>query len=115
MITTLGGEEAEEFYYKIYDMSTMAFLVPYVFLGVAYINFRRKGYISPFQVVKNNYIAYCLGSLVVIMVFGALLFAGLDISKGIAEQWSTIKLYYGGLFVFLIIGVILKMLNRRLD
>lgn len=112
VITTLGGDEAEEFYYKIYDMSTMAFLVPYIFLGIAYINFRRKNLVSSFQAVKNRYLAYCLGALVTLMVFGALLFAGIDISKTLAEQWSTIKLYYGGLFMFLIIGVILKMINK---
>lgn len=112
-ITTLGGDAAEEFYYKVYDMSTMAFLVPYVFLSVAYINFRRKGYKSPFQAVKNNYMAYALGGLVTTMVAGALLFAGIDISKTLGEQMSTIKLYYGGLFLFLALGMILKFINNR--
>lgn len=112
-ITTLGGDAAEEFYYKVYDMSTMAFLVPYVFLGVAYINFRMKGHKSPFQAVKNDYMAYGLGILVTTMVAGALLFAGIDISKPLAEQMSTIKLYYGGLLLFLSMGVILKLLNNK--
>ncbi|MGL6131455.1 MAG: amino acid permease [Fusobacteriaceae bacterium] len=112
-ITTLGGDAAEEFYYKVYDMSTMAFLVPYIFLGIAYINFRRKGYKSPFQAVKNNYAAYALGGLVTIMVAGAFLFAGIDISKSLSEQLSTIKLYYGGLSLFLLLGIILKFINNR--
>lgn len=115
LITTLGGDEAEEFYYKVYDMSTMAFLVPYIFLGIAYINFRRKGHKSPFQAVKSDVLAYALGLLVTTMVFSALLFAGIDISKGITEQLSTIKLYYGGLFMFLILGVVLKMINKRIS
>ncbi|MGL4254251.1 MAG: amino acid permease [Fusobacteriaceae bacterium] len=112
-ITTLGGDAAEEFYYKVYDMSTMAFLVPYIFLSIAYINFRMKGHKSPFQAVKNNYLAYALGGLVTVMVAGAFLFAGIDISKPLGEQMSTIKLYYGGLFLFLILGMILKVINNR--
>lgn len=112
-ITTLGGDAAEEFYYKVYDMSTMAFLVPYIFLGVAYINFRAKGHKAPFQAVKNNYMAYALGILVTTMVTGALLFAGIDISKPLSEQMSTIKLYYGGLFLFLAIGMVLKLINNK--
>ncbi len=113
VITTLGGEAAGELYYKIYDMSTMAFLVPYLFLSVSYLCFRRKGLISPFQAVKNTVGAYMLGGLVMFMGLVSLIFSGYDINLKINEQLATIKLYYGGLIMFLAIGVVIKALNSK--
>ncbi|MGL4688269.1 MAG: amino acid permease [Fusobacteriaceae bacterium] len=113
-ITTLGGEVAEELYYKIYDMSTMAFLVPYLFLAISYLYFRKKGLISPFQAVKNRVGAYMLGCLVIFMALVSLVFSGYNINLTISEQLPTMKLYYGGLTMFLLIGVVIKVLNSKM-
>jgi len=111
LITTFGGEAAGDLYYKIYDMSTMAFILPYLFLGVAYVNFRRKGLVSPFQICKNNGIAAMIGVLVTILNTVAIIFSGYDMNVPVADQMDTIMLYYGGLAVFLAIGVVIKMVN----
>lgn len=112
-ITTFGGDAGEELYYKVYDMSTMAFLVPYMFLGPAYIYFRKAGHISPFRAAKTETGAIFLGVLVTVMTVVALIFSGYNISKPFMDQLDNIKLYYGGLLLFLGIGVVIKLLNRR--
>ncbi len=113
LITTFGGSAAGDLYYKIYDMTTMAFIVPYIFLGVAYIQFRKKGHVSPFQVSKSNGLAYFVGVLVTGLNILAVIFAGYDINTPLADQMGTIKLYYGGLLLFMAIGILLKMINFK--
>lgn len=111
LITTFGGKSAGNLYYKIYDMSTMAFILPYLFLGLAYISFRRKGLVSPFQISKNNGVAVAVGSLVTLLNLIALVFSGYNLNLPLAEQMGTIKLYYGGLAMFLAIGVVIKTMS----
>lgn len=115
LITTFGGKSAGDLYYKIYDMSTMSFILPYFFLGIAYINFRRKGCISPFQISKNNGVAYAVGAGITILNIVAIIFSGYNLNLPLSEQLDTIKLYYGGLAMFLAIGVAIKMINFKDD
>ena len=113
LITTFGGDSAGDLYYKIYDMSTMAFILPYLFLSIAYIKFRKNGHKSPFQLCKNNTVACFVGIIVTILNIAAIIFSGYDISIPLAEQMDVIKLYYGGLAMFLAIGVVIKMIKFK--
>ena len=113
LITTFGGKSAGDLYSKIYDMSTMAFTVPYLFLSVAYIKFRKDGHKSPFQLSKSNTVAYLVGGIVVLLNIAAIIFAGYDLSIPLAEQMDIIKLYYGGLAIFLAIGAVIKMIKFK--
>ena len=115
LITTFGGESAGDLYYKIYDMSTMAFILPYLFLGIAYINFRRKGLKSSFQISKNNYVAYGVGVLITVLNIVGIVFSGYNINLPLMEQMDTLKLYYGGLAMFLSIGVVIKFIKFKDD
>lgn len=112
-LTTFGGDKAGELYYKIYDMSTMSFIVPYFFLALSYIIFKKKNHISPFQAVKNPIDGMVLGSLLLILCLVSLIFSGYDISKSFADQMGTIELYYGGLLFFLLIGVVIKFFSGK--
>ncbi|MGX6592647.1 amino acid permease [Cetobacterium ceti] len=111
MLTTFGGSKAGELYYKIYDMSTMAFLVPYFCLGASYIAFRYKRLHSPFQIAKNDFIASIAGILVALMTIFAFIFAGYNFTIPLHEQIATIKLYYGGLGIFLFLGFLVKIIK----
>ncbi|MEG0134401.1 MAG: amino acid permease [Cetobacterium sp.] len=113
VITTFGGKSAGDLYYKIYDMSTMAFLLPYLSLGIAYINFRKSGKIATFQATKSMFGAYVLGSLVATLAIVSLIFAGINISQPLSSQIDTIILYYGGLLLFLFIGFIIKIIDFK--
>ncbi|WP_297489218.1 amino acid permease [uncultured Cetobacterium sp.] len=112
-LTTFGGKAAGELYYRVYDMSTMALIIPYFCLGISYIAFRRKGHKSPFQIHKSNRLSICAGVIVVVMTLIALIFAGYNFSKPLAGQLSTIKLYYGGLIMFMLIGVAIKFFSGK--
>ncbi|WP_426711420.1 amino acid permease [Cetobacterium sp. SF1] len=113
MLTTYGGSKAGELYYKIYDMSTMAFLVPYFCLGASYISFRLKNIKSPFQISKNKYIASLAGILVTIMTLFAFIFAGYNFTIPLNQQFDTLQLYYGGLGCFLFLGFIIKIIKFK--
>lgn len=111
-LTTFGGEAAEELYYRVYDMTTMALIVPYFCLGVSYVFFRRRGYVSPFQISKGNLIPILAGISVSTMTLIAFIFAGYDFTIPIIKQLDKIKLYYGGLLIFMLIGVVIKFLSE---
>jgi amino acid transporter len=108
LMTAFGGSAAGDLYLKIYDMSTISFMLPYLFLGLAYAMFRRKGLKAPFQITKNNTVASCIGLCVTLVGIIGVVFAGYDISKPISEQIDTFVLYYGGLAFFLSIGLAIK-------
>ncbi len=114
LITIYGGSAAGDLYYKIYDMSTIAFILPYLFLGISYMNFRRKGIVSPYQLSKSNTVAYIIGIIITILNIVAIIFSGYDFSVPIGEQMDTIKLYYGGLLLFLLIGHFIKVAKFKI-
>lgn len=111
-VTTFGGKAGGELYRKIYDMSTMASIVPYFCLGLSYVYFRKKGIISPVQISKKNHIAMIAGYLVMGMTLVGFVCAGYDFSKPIAGQIETITLYYGGLLMFMVIGLIIRVFGK---
>lgn len=110
-LTTFGGEAAGELYYRVYDMTTMALIVPYFCLGISYIFFRKRGYVSPFQISKGNLIPILAGISVSVMTFIAFIFAGYDFTVPVIKQLDKMKLYYGGLLMFMLIGVVIKFLS----
>lgn len=112
-LTTFGGEAAGELYYRVYDMTTMALILPYFCLGISYVFFRKKGIKSPFQISKNNTVSILAGISVSSMTFIAFIFAGYNFTLPILEQMDKIKLYYGGLFMFMLIGVAIKYLSEK--
>lgn len=112
-MTTFGGEKAGAIYDRIYDMSTMSLIIPYGCLVASYINFRIKGYKSPFQISKNNFLPILAAISVLGMVIIAIIFVGYNFTIPLREQIEKIKLYYGGLLFFMLIGVIIKYFNRE--
>ncbi|MGL5203185.1 amino acid permease [Cetobacterium sp.] len=112
-LTIFGGEAAGELYYRVYDMTTMALIVPYFCLGISYVFFRKKGVKSPFQISKNNTISMLAGVSVSSMTFIAFIFAGYNFTVPLIQQMEKIKLYYGGLFMFMLIGISIKYLSEK--
>lgn len=47
------------------------------------------------------------------MTLFAFVFAGYDFSQPLSSQMDTIKLYYGGLLMFMMIGVVIRFFNRK--
>ena len=112
-LTIFGGEAAGELYYRVYDMTTMALIVPYFCLGISYVFFRKKGVKSPFQISKNNTISMLAGVSVSSMTFIAFIFAGYNFTVPLIQQMEKIKLYYGGLLMFMLIGIAIKYLSEK--
>ncbi|MGL5376770.1 MAG: amino acid permease [Cetobacterium sp.] len=111
-LNSFGGSAAGELYYRVYDMTTMALIVPYCCLGLSYISFRKKGMISPFQISKNKIVSMMAGISVSIMTFVAFIFAGYNFTIPLKNQLHKIELYYGGLLMFMLIGVLIKFVSE---
>lgn len=114
-MTAYGGKVGSRFFEKVYDMTTMTLVMPYLFLGLAYINFRRKRLVAPYQVCKNRYLAYLIGGITVFLSVIAVVFAGYDFSQPVRPQIPTFELYYGGLLLFLVIGIAVKVIKFKKD
>ncbi|WP_297597571.1 amino acid permease [uncultured Cetobacterium sp.] len=112
-LNTFGGAAAEELYYRVYDMTTMALIIPYFCLGISYIVFRYKGYVAPFQISRGKVVPILAGVSVAFMTLVAFIFAGYDFTIPVIKQLGRIKLYYGGLLMFMLIGVIIKFLSEK--
>ncbi|MGL5000276.1 MAG: hypothetical protein ACRC6J_00970, partial [Cetobacterium sp.] len=111
-LNSFGGSAAGELYYRVYDMTTMALILPYFCLGLSYIFFRKKGIISPFQISKNKVLSICAGVSVCTMTFTSFVFAGYNFTQPITLQLDKMKLYYGGLLMFMLIGILIKFLSE---
>lgn len=62
---TIGGDTAAKFFEKITIMTNVAMTIPYMFLSIAFLSFKKKESIKkPFEVYKNKTIT----TIVVIMV-----------------------------------------------
>ncbi|MGL5356566.1 MAG: amino acid permease [Cetobacterium sp.] len=111
-LNSFGGSAAGELYYKVYDMTTMALVLPYFCLGLSYVFFRKKNIVSPFQISKNKILSICAGLSVCIMTFVSFIFAGYNFTVPLILQLDKMKLYYGGLLMFMLIGILIKFLSE---
>ncbi|MGL5965011.1 MAG: hypothetical protein ACRCZ2_11555, partial [Fusobacteriaceae bacterium] len=93
-------------------MTTMALVLPYFCLGLSYVFFRKKNIVSPFQISKNKILSICAGLSVCIMTFVSFIFAGYNFTVPLILQLDKMKLYYGGLLMFMLIGILIKFLSE---
>lgn len=114
-LMTFGGSAGSDFYHNVYNMTTMAQLLPYIFLGFSYIRFRQQGLVSPYQVSKNRHVAYLLGGVIIGFNLLAFVFAAYNIGKPLNGQLRNMFLYYGGLAFFLLLGLLIRAIPFKKD
>ena len=96
------------FYYLLYDMSTMAVVFPYIALVLAYIIFKFKNQISDYQISSNRNLAIVIGSIVLFLNVFGFVFAGYDVSVPFNEQLNDISVFYGGFVFLMLVGVVMR-------
>lgn len=114
IISNTGG--SKNIYTTLYDMSTIAVVLPYVLISLSYVVYKVRTDDAPFKMVKNKNIALILSSLVLVVTATAIVFACYDLT--IPEMtdrigWLTTSL--GGLSFFLIIGVAIYYMKENID
>jgi amino acid transporter len=69
LLISIGGKSAKAFFEMLVLMTNVAMTLPYIFLSIAYVFFRKKDSIEkPFLVLKNKSFAMAAGVIVTIVV-----------------------------------------------
>lgn len=106
LLVSFGGENASEFFNKLVIMTNVAMTIPYMFLSIAFIFFKKKSSIEkPFEIYKSQTIAL-IATIIVTFVIGiANVFS--IIEPAINGNWSDTLFAGGGPLLFAIIAYIL--------
>lgn len=109
-----NSESSSNIYYTLYDMTTMAVLIPYLLVGISYIMFRKKGLKAKFQVTKNNNFAYIIGGFVVFITLVAIVFSAWDLTTPMSDRITWFILSAGGATFFILIGIALYLRTKSI-
>lgn len=101
LFISMGGKNAKAFFEMLVLMTNVAMTLPYLFLSIAYVWFRKKDSIEkPFLVLKNKNIAMIIGIIVTIVVGFANFFT--IIEPAIHGNYSSTIAMIAGPAIFII-------------
>ncbi|MDE5977527.1 MAG: amino acid permease, partial [Turicibacter sp.] len=79
LLVSFGGESAAKFFDKLVLMTNVAMTIPYLFISIAFISFKRKDEIEkPFLIYKNKGMAIAIACVVTAVVAFANIFSILE-------------------------------------
>ena len=106
LFISMGGSSAKAFFKLLVDMTNVAMTLPYVFLSIAYILFRKKDTIEkPFLIFKNKTFAIIMGVVVTAVVGFANLFT--IIEPAIHGNYISTIAMIAGPVIFIIVASII--------
>jgi amino acid transporter len=106
LFISMGGSSAKVFFKLLVDMTNVAMTLPYVFLSIAYISFRKKDSIEkPFLILKNKTFAIIMGFVVTAVVGFANLFT--IIEPAINGNYKSTIAMIAGPVIFAIAALII--------
>ncbi len=99
-------------YLTLYDMSTIAVIIPYVLISLSYIVYKKNANDAPFKMVKSDTLALILGYLIFFVTIIAIMFSCYDLTiTDKASQMAWFVTSFGGILFFLLIGVAIYYLK----
>ncbi len=103
---SMGGKSAKAFFEMLVLMTNVAMTLPYVFLAIAYISFRKRDYIEkPFLVIKNKNLAIIIGFIVTSVVGLANIFT--IIEPAINGNYKSTIAMISGPIIFIIVALVI--------
>lgn len=106
LLVSFGGDNASAFFNKLVTMTNVAMTIPYMFLSIAFIFFKRKESIhKPFEVYKSHRMALIATVIVTLFIGIANLFT--IIEPAINNKLSDTLFAGGGPILFAIIASLL--------
>ena len=106
LLVSFGGDNASAFFDKLVIMTNVAMTIPYMFLSVAFIFFKKKKSIQkPFEIYKSPAVALVATIIVTFFVGIANVFS--IIEPAINGNWSNTLFAGGGPVLFAVIAYIL--------
>lgn len=92
-------------YVTLYNMSTIAVIVPYLLIALSYIKYKKTNDSSPFKLLANKKLGLGISIFIFIITLIAIIFSCFDLSiTDKQEQLSWFITSFGGLVFFLVIG-----------
>jgi len=106
LFISMGGKNAKAFFGMLVLATNVAMTLPYLFLSIAYVSFRKREYIEkPFLVMKNKTFAMYIGILVTIVVGFANFFTIIEPALN-GDYISSIAMIAGPL-IFIIVALVI--------
>ena len=111
----MGGQNAQAFFEMLVLMTNVAMTIPYLFLAVAFIYFKKKDDINkPFEVFKNKTIAIVVAVIVTATVGFANIFTIIEPALN-GDIISTVAMIAGPVIFTIIALIILYAANKKED
>lgn len=108
---------ANNVYFLLYDMSTIAMILPFILLLTAYVNFKKNDKKGGYVFIKNKTLSLTVGITMALITILALFFGTFDIEALVRGDFhafgQSVLVYFGGLTFFLSIGVVLYLLGIK--
>jgi amino acid transporter len=111
ILTGMRGSDA--FMALLNDMVSLALVVPYVFIALAYIRARRNGMDAPFKMVRSTPLAVAIAGGVVLVSVAGYLGAGLYALQAEQIDWVYVGTIYGGPAVLTLFGLLVRRLSHH--
>lgn len=106
LFVSMGGSSAKVFFRLLVDMTNVAMTLPYLFLAMAYVSFRKREYIhKPFLMFKNTSFAIFMGYVVTAVVGFANIFTIIEPALN-GNYTSTIAMIAGPI-IFIIVALLI--------
>ena len=106
LLVSFGGDNAATFFNKLVTMTNVAMTIPYMFLSIAFIFFKKKKSIQkPFEIYKSQTVAFIASAIVTFIIGIANIFS--IIEPAVHGNWSDTLFAGGGPILFAVIAYIL--------
>ncbi len=103
-------------YTTLYDMSTIAVVLPYILISLSYVVYKKRSNDAPFKMVKNDNLALALGYIILFVTIVAVVFSCFDLTiPAMADRMSWFVVSFGGITFFLMIGVAIYYMKINID
>jgi amino acid transporter len=106
ILTGLSG--SDQFISLLNDLSSLAIVVPYLFISVAYVRARRAGMDAPFKMVRSTRVAVAIGVLTFVVSALGYLGAGLYALQAETIDWIYVATVYLGPGILIGLGWLLR-------
>ncbi len=111
ILTGLSG--SDRFISLLIDLSSLAVVVPYLFISIAYVRARRAGMDAPFKMVRSTSVAVGIGILTFAVSVLGYLGAGLFALQAQTIDWIYVATVYLGPGVLIALGLLLRRVSLR--
>lgn len=111
ILTGLAG--SDQLVSLLNDLTSLALVIPYVFVAVSYIRARRAGLRAPFQMARSTPVAVAVAALVIALSVVAYLGAGLFAVQADQIDWIYVAIVYLGPGLLIGLGLLFRAGSMR--